>query len=61
MRVAVIGGGPASLYFAYLLKRENVANRVQIFERNPRDATSLYVPGRAGIRKCPLTTRDGGH
>jgi 2-polyprenyl-6-methoxyphenol hydroxylase-like FAD-dependent oxidoreductase len=39
MRIAVLGGGPAGLYFAYLQKRRRPADAVMVFEQNPRDAT----------------------
>src|ERR671934_35837 len=39
MRVNVIGGGPAGLYFALLMKRHDASHRVTVFERNPPDAT----------------------
>jgi len=39
MRVNVIGGGPAGLYFALLMKRNDASHRVTVFERNPPDAT----------------------
>jgi anthraniloyl-CoA monooxygenase len=39
MKINVIGGGPAGLYFALLLKRHDAAHRVTVFERNPPDAT----------------------
>lgn len=37
--IAIVGGGPAGLYFAYLVKRREKAARVRLFERNPRDVT----------------------
>ncbi len=39
MRYAVIGGGPAGLYFALLAKKANPADEVLVAERNPPDAT----------------------
>ena len=39
MRYAVIGGGPAGLYFALLAKKANPTDEVLVVERNPPDAT----------------------
>lgn len=39
MRIAVIGGGPAGLYFAALWKTCHRDDEVQVFEQNPADAT----------------------
>jgi 2-polyprenyl-6-methoxyphenol hydroxylase-like FAD-dependent oxidoreductase len=39
MNIRIIGGGPAGLYFALLMKRHDAARRVTVFERNPPDAT----------------------
>jgi anthraniloyl-CoA monooxygenase len=39
MRVSIVGGGPAGLYLAILLKKAEPAIEVQVVERNPPDAT----------------------
>jgi anthraniloyl-CoA monooxygenase len=39
MKINVIGGGPAGLYFALLMKRHAPSHQVTVFERNPPDAT----------------------
>ena len=39
LRIAVVGGGPAGLYFAELMKRRHPAHEVRVYERNARDAT----------------------
>jgi anthraniloyl-CoA monooxygenase len=39
MRVSIIGGGPAGLYLAILLKKAGRASDVRVLERNPPDAT----------------------
>jgi anthraniloyl-CoA monooxygenase len=39
VRYAVIGGGPAGLYFALLAKKTNPSDEVLVVERNPPDAT----------------------
>ena len=39
MRIAVIGGGPGGLYFAYLWKSRNPEAQVDLFEQNPAGAT----------------------
>lgn len=39
MKINIIGGGPAGLYFAILMKKAEPARRIQIFERNGPDDT----------------------
>src|SRR5215208_4005390 len=39
MRIAVIGGGPAVLYFAILIKKQRPSAEVTAFERNRADDT----------------------
>ena len=39
MKINIIGGGPAGLYFAILMKGENAAHEITIYERNGPDDT----------------------
>lgn len=39
MRVKVVGGGPAGLYLALLMKRADPAHRITVYERNRLDDT----------------------
>jgi anthraniloyl-CoA monooxygenase len=39
MRINIIGGGPAGLYFAILMKQSRAAHDVTVFERNGPDDT----------------------
>jgi len=39
MRILIVGAGPAGLYLAYLLRRQDAGHRIRIVEQNPPDAT----------------------
>ncbi len=39
MRIAVLGGGPAGLYFASLWKSRHARDHIEVIEQNPADAT----------------------
>ena len=39
MRIAIIGGGPAGLYFACLMQRQDRRHRIVVIEQNPRELT----------------------
>ena len=39
MKIRILGGGPASLYFAALMKQHDPSHDIVVYERGPRDAT----------------------
>jgi 2-polyprenyl-6-methoxyphenol hydroxylase-like FAD-dependent oxidoreductase len=39
MNIGIVGGGPAGLFFAWLMKRHDPSHRIRIVERDPADAT----------------------
>jgi len=39
MKILIVGAGPAGLYLAYLLKRQDARHQIRVVEQNPPDAT----------------------
>jgi 2-polyprenyl-6-methoxyphenol hydroxylase-like FAD-dependent oxidoreductase len=39
MRIRVVGGGPAGLFFAYLMGRADAGHDIRVYERDPEGAT----------------------
>jgi 2-polyprenyl-6-methoxyphenol hydroxylase-like FAD-dependent oxidoreductase len=39
MKIAVVGGGPAGLYFALLTKKRDPGHDIRVYEQSPQDAT----------------------
>jgi anthraniloyl-CoA monooxygenase len=39
MKINIVGAGPGGLYFALLMKKQDPASQVTIYEQNPPDAT----------------------
>ncbi len=39
MKIGILGGGPAGLYFALLMKKQNPTHQITIVEQNPSGAT----------------------
>src|SRR6266550_1360005 len=61
MKISIIGGGPAGMYFAILMKRAKAAHEITIYERNgPNDTFGWGVvfSGRtlANLREADKTS-----
>ena len=39
MKIGIVGGGPAGLFYAYLMKRDDPSHAIRVVERDPADAT----------------------
>jgi 2-polyprenyl-6-methoxyphenol hydroxylase-like FAD-dependent oxidoreductase len=39
MKIGIVGGGPAGLFYAYLMKRADTAHAIRVVERDPENAT----------------------
>ena len=39
LKICCLGAGPASLYFAILMKKNNPDNEIRVIERGGRDST----------------------
>ncbi|MET9623033.1 FAD-dependent monooxygenase [Streptomyces sp. NPDC006464] len=39
MKIACVGGGPAGLYFAILMKRQDPSHEITVYEKNPAGST----------------------
>lgn len=39
MKIRIIGGGPAGLFYAYLMKRDDASHDIHVYERDPENAT----------------------
>ncbi|MDM0012803.1 FAD-dependent monooxygenase [Variovorax sp. J22P168] len=39
MKIRIVGGGPAGLFYAYLMKRDDPSHDIRVYERDAEDAT----------------------
>jgi 2-polyprenyl-6-methoxyphenol hydroxylase-like FAD-dependent oxidoreductase len=58
MKIAVIGGGPAGLYFSRLMKLHLPTHHVDIFEQNPPNATWGFGVGLGGKARDRIRLAD---
>lgn len=58
MRIAVVGGGPAGLFFARLARRHDPSIEIEIFEQNPASATYGFGVTLAGAARDRLSRAD---
>ena len=58
MRILCIGGGPAGLYFALLMKRADPRHAVRVVERLYRDVRALRIyEGTSEIQKLIIASQ----
>jgi 2-polyprenyl-6-methoxyphenol hydroxylase-like FAD-dependent oxidoreductase len=60
MRINILGGGPAGLYFAYLMKTSFPSYDVQVVEQNPRGVTFGFGVVLSGRAMEFISEGDGG-
>ena len=58
MKINVIGGGPAGLYFAILMKKADASHQIRIYERNGPDDTFGWGVVFSGKTLANLRTAD---
>lgn len=58
MRIAIVGGGPAGLFFARLTKLRQPSAQIRIFEQNPANATYGFGVTLAGPARNRLKAAD---
>jgi anthraniloyl-CoA monooxygenase len=58
MKINVIGGGPAGLYFAILMKKADASHQIKIYERNGPDDTFGWGVVFSGKTLANLRTAD---
>ena len=59
MRINIIGGGPAGLYFAILMKKTHPAHEITVYERNGPDDTFGWGVVFSGKTLANLRAADG--
>jgi anthraniloyl-CoA monooxygenase len=59
MKINIIGGGPAGMYFAILMKKAEPAHNITVFERNGPDDTFGWGVVFSGKTLANLRTADG--